>query len=108
MNVKPVLIRAWDSKRAPIGHSIAPFAGGFTLPDDHPLAQELLDFMNKHKSVVVTVLTTNEVEWHVKTVTHRALERAIDVECKPHSEHVRDCLVSDDWFGSHLPGGEPA
>lgn len=104
----PVLVRAWDSTRHPIGHAVVPFAGGFTLPDNHPLAKALFELGAKFESSTVTVLSTDEVEWHVKSVRHHNLDHSVEVECKPNSKHVRDCLVTDDWFLSHLPGGEPA
>lgn len=97
---EPVLIRVWDNERKPIGYCVEAFDGTFTVHEDHLLAMALKSFSDS-PSTTVTVLSTDEVEWHVNQVSWGHSRGLVEVQCVPHSAHLREILLTDEWFLEH-------
>lgn len=102
MSSEPVVIRVWDWNRKHLGHCIAVFDKGFSIPAEHPLAAVL----SRGGHLSLSVLSTNEVEWHVERVEvgafHRPFCDEVRVSCIPHVEKVRRGLLSDESFLENL------
>jgi len=91
------LVRLWRGTDTELPNAFVAWdAGKFTIPIDHLMAFEL--WRGSLTDYRFSVASTDELLWVIDRIEQKELTGLLHVFCKPYIEHLRGCIVSDEYL----------